>query len=526
MAGHAASAAALTSDPIWRGAELVPFVGPNLEVMRVVAASVDLIARDAVVPLATGAGTMDLAAFAPTGGAVNLQPMLDMQPAIHDARVAFDGASTALEAHAVANAPIIAPLAEARDELTSMVVDAGAAVAGLDRAARLLPAMLGATGPRDTLLLFQNNAELRSTGGISGALAVVHAEGGAVSMTQQASSRDFPKYTPPVVQLPIETRALWGDNTASYIQDVNFTPQFPLAATIAREMWKREFGTEVQSVVAVDPVMLSYLLRATGPVTLATGEVLTSENAVQFLLRDVYERYPAGAQDAIFADAAAAAFAALTAGGIEPKVLIEALAQAGAERRILVWNADVAEQAILADTTLAGGLPVSDADRQTFGVYLNDMTGSKMDPYLAVELAAGSVTCRNDGLPNYEIVVRLTNTAPADAATSLPAYVTGGGQFGTPPGAIATSVHVYSAQGTYNLGVMLNGEPTAYHPTSDAGYTLSKIVAELGPGESAEYRFGFLGGGAGEKQAVIESTPLVYTLETSRVALTCESALW
>lgn len=526
LAVHAATAASLTSDPIWRGAELLPLVGPNLEVMRVVAASVDRIAREAVVPLATSAGTIDVAAFAPSGGAVNLQPLVDMQPVVHEARVAFDGASAALTADAVADAPVIGPLADARDELTAMVVETGATIGGLDRAARLLPAMLGANGPRDTLLLFQNNAELRSTGGVSGALAQLHAEGGAVALARQASSSDFPKYTPPVVQLPIETRALWGDNTASYIQDVNFTPQFPLAATIAREMWKLKFGTEVQSVVAVDPVMLSYLLRATGPVTLGSGDVLTSENAVPFLLQEVYARYAVDEQDAIFAEVAATVFAALTAGGVEPKPLIEALAQAGAERRILVWNADVEEQAILADTTLAGGLPVSDGDRQAFGVYLNDMTGSKMDPYLGVELETGSVTCRNDGLPNYEIVVRLTNTAPADAATSLPAYVTGGGRFGTPPGEITTSLHVYSAQGTYNLGVELDGEPTAYHPTSDAGYTLSKVIARLGPGQSAEYRFGFLGGAAGEKTPVIEATPIVYTPVTSGVALSCESAVW
>lgn len=526
LAGHAASAASLTGDPIWSGAEVLPFIGPNLEVMRVISASVDRIARDAVVPLATSAGALDVASFAPAAGAVNLQPMIDMRQPVHDARVAFDSATAALAAHRVAEAPVIEPLAEAREELTTLVDEAGAAVGALDRAVRLLPSMLGADGPRDTLLLFQNNAELRSSGGIPGALALVHAEGGAVSMTQQASARDFPKYTPPVVELPIETRALWGDNTASYIQDVGFTPQFPLASTIAREMWKRKFGTEVQSVVAVDPVMLSYLLRATGPVTLDTGEQLTSENAVQFLLTDVYRQYPVSRQDAIFSDAAASVFAALTAGGLDSQALIDAFVQGGAERRILIWNANADEQAILSDTTLAGGLPESEDGEQAFGVYLNDMTGSKMDPFLGVEIGAGTVTCRNDGLPHYEISVRLTNTAPADAATILPTYVTGGGAYGTPPGSIATSVHVYSAQGTYNLGVMLNGEPTPYHPTSDSGYTLSKVVTELAPGESAEYRFGFLGGSAGEKETRIESTPLVYTVETAGVALTCASALW
>ncbi|GAA1510610.1 hypothetical protein GCM10009761_10910 [Agromyces terreus] len=524
LAGHAASAASLTGDPIWRGAEVLPGIGPNLEVMRVVAASVDRIARDAVVPLATSAATIDLASFAPVDGRIDLQPMIDVQMPVHGARIAFDSADAALAN--VQDAQVIGPLADARYELTSLVDEAGATVIGLDNAVRLLPPMLGADGPRDTLLLFQNNAELRSTGGISGALANVHAEGGAVSMTRQASTRDFPKFTPPVIDLPADTKALWSDNTASYIQDVNFTPQFPLAATIAREMWRLQYGAEVQSVVAVDPVMLSYLLRATGPITLTTGEQLTSENAVQFLLSDVYEQYPVSQQDAIFADAAATAFRALTAGGLDTQALIEALAQAGTERRILVWNADASEQAVLAGTTLAGGLPESDAETQNFGVYLNDQTGSKMDSYLDVQVGAGTVTCRNDGLPNYEVVVKLTNTAPADAATSLPPYVTGGGVFGTPPGNIRTTVHVYSARGTYNLGVALNGEPTDSRPATDTGYEVSKVVSRLAPGESAEYRFGFLGGEAGEKFTATEATPLVSTPETLGVALSCESALW
>ncbi|MFF2371023.1 DUF4012 domain-containing protein [Agromyces sp. NPDC058110] len=525
LAGHAASAASLTGDPIWRGAEVLPGIGPNLEVMRVLAASADRIASDAVVPLATTAGSLGVGTFAPVGGAIDLQPVIDLQQPVHAARIAFDSSAAALAAPGVAQAAVIGPLADARDELTALVDEAGGTVVGFDNAVQLLPAMLGADGPRDTLLLFQNNAELRSLGGTPGALAIVHADGGAVSMTQQAAALDFAKFPDPVVELPIETRALWGPNTASYMQDVTFTPQFPLAATIAREMWRQKFGTEVQSVVAVDPVALGYLLRATGPITISTGDQLTSENAVQFLLTDVYARYPVSQQDGIFAEVAAGVFSALTSGKVDAQQLVEALAQAGSERRILVWNADVDEQAVLAGTTIAGGLPESTATEQAFGVYLNDMTGSKMDTHLDVQVGAGVITCRNDGLPNYDIVVKLTNTAPADAATSLPSYVTGGGSFGTPPGSITTSVHVYSAHGTYNLGVLLNDEPVGYHPTSDTGYTLSKVVSQLAPGESAEYRFGFLGGTAGEKVTRIESTPLVYAPETLGVALSCESPL-
>jgi len=87
--------------------------------------------------------------------------------------------------------------------------------------------------------------------------------------------------------------------------------------------------------VALDPVVLGYLLRATGPITLATGDQLNAENAVEMLLRDVYERYEEPAeQDLFFASAASSVLDALGGGKADPSALIDALVQAGAERRI------------------------------------------------------------------------------------------------------------------------------------------------------------------------------------------------
>lgn len=526
LARHAAEAAALTSDPVWRAAEIVPWAGENLRGMRVLAAAADRVASGAVLPLAEASASLDLSAFAPVGGRIEIQPILDVQAPIRAAAVAFQQADGMIAAEDVDTATLIGPLSDARDRLTGLIDEAAPLITALDNASRLLPAMLGADGPRDILLLFQNNAELRSTGGIPGALALLHTDGGGFQLVQQASTSDFPRFDPPVVDLPVETRALWGENTARYIQDVTFSPQFSIGASVAREMWSRQFGTAPASVVAVDPVVLSYLLRATGPVALPSGDQLTADNAVQLLLSDVYARYSESSeQDAFFASAAAAVFDAVSNGGFDPRAVIEALAQAGEERRILIWNANPDEQAILADTTLAGGLPMSDDGLQAFGVYLNDLTMSKMDTYLDVRIAAGSEVCRQDGLPQYGIEVTLTNTAPGDAATSLPAYVTGGGNLGLSPGTIATSVHVYSAPGTFNLGVTQGGQPAAAHPTSDAGYTLSKVTATLAPGESTTWRFNFLGDTAEKRTVDIQSTPMIYKSEVTGLALSCDSSV-
>ncbi|MCK8608293.1 DUF4012 domain-containing protein [Agromyces sp. C10] len=526
LAEHAASAAELTSDPVWRVVELTPGIGANLMVLREAAASVDRVASGAVVPLAQQAAGLDPAMFSPAGGRIELQPLIDAQPIVAGAAEEVAAAHDTMTQPRVADADVIGPLAAARTELTELLGETDQSLDALSRSLTLGPALLGAEGQRDVLLLFQNNAELRSLGGIPGALAVVRTDGGTFDLGAQRSSRDFPRYDPPVVELPVETRALWGDNTARYVQDVTFTPDFPTAASIASEMWRRETGQAPSAVVALDPVTLSYVLRATGPITLPTGDVLDAENAVRLLLSDVYARYPdPNDQDAFFAGATVAVMDAVKQGA-DPGALISALAQAGSERRVLIWSAVPEEQELLQPTTLAGLRPVSTEDEMRLGVYLNDMTGSKMSAYLDVELGAGSVMCRDDGRRNAAVSVTLTNTAPADAGSSLPEYVTGGGRYGVSPGNIRTSIHVYGPPGAYNLGVESGGELVPYHPTSDSGYTLSGVDLELAPGQSATYTFGFLADVLGMGDTVIESTPTIHTNATSQLALTCENALW
>ncbi len=97
---------------------------------------------------------------------------------------------------------------------------------------------------------------------------------------------------------------------------------------------------------------------------------------------------------------------------------------------MLVWAADANEQALVAGTTLAGELPVTDDSTARFGVFLNDGTGSKMSYYIKpdVQLSWGqcSQTSRNEPR-QLALTLTLTNDAPLDAQTSLPPYITGTG---------------------------------------------------------------------------------------------------
>ncbi|TFD80210.1 DUF4012 domain-containing protein [Cryobacterium psychrophilum] len=520
LASHSKRAASLTSDPVWRAFELLPWAGNNLTGVRQIAAVVDDVSQNVVGPLTAIAGVIDPEDFKPVDGAINTQPLVDAQPQI----VAANAALLAAEADVavIDTRDTISVVQDAADRLHETVSTAAASVSSLNRVVHIVPAMLGADGPRNYVLMFQNPAELRSTGGNPGALALLRTENGRLELTQQASSADFPRYESPVIELPNDTRSIYGDITGQFVQDATLTPQFPMTGEIVREMWLRQFGVTVDGVISLDPVTLSYVLNATGPITLETGDVLTAANAVQLLLSEAYARYPrADAQDAFFAAAAGSVFQAVAGGSADPVKLIEQLGRAGAEHRVLVWSAHEDEQAVLLDTTIAGGLPVNDRVEKNFGIYMNDGTGSKMDVYLDVKYAVGQTTCRLDRRPTYGVDVTLTNTAPSDAATSLPGYVTGGFAFGVTPGNIKTMVSAYGAPSMENRGMTRDGAEISYHPATDEGYPVSSIDVELAPGESTVLHFGWLGAEPFDGLLNIQSTPLINLPKTTELTVTC-----
>lgn len=522
------AAEGLTGDVVWRGAEYMPFVGDDLRAVRQVSAVLSTVADDAVVPVVEVASTVDVESFKPVDGVLDLQPIVEAQPAVDRADRTL---TSQLEvARAIDTSGTVSQVTDAVDQLVDVLGGASAQVDVVARAVDLAPGMLGADGPRDYLVLFQNNAELRATGGIPGAVALLRVEDGKISLVQQASSGDFPRADSPVLPLPVETQGLYGAITGQYIQDVNLTPQFPLSAQLAREMWKRQFGTEVDGVLSIDPVALSYLLTATGPVTLPTGDVLTSDNVVSTLLSTAYSRYSDPTQqDDFFAGAAATVFSSISSGDLDASALLAGLARAGEERRIYLWSADDTEQSRIAETTLAGELPTSTAEQPKFGVYFNDGTASKMDYYLGTKISIGQAVCRQDGRPSWVVDVTLTNNAPADAATSLPEYVTGGGQLGTPAGDISTNVSIYAPSAGVFLAAAEDGAEVGLQTASDSGLSVTQYQKTLSPGQTSTMRVEFLGGDpiadATASLPGIESTPTVHGTETQSLKINCESRL-
>ncbi|MDQ7908221.1 DUF4012 domain-containing protein [Phytohabitans sp. ZYX-F-186] len=469
-----------TTGPDWWLARRAPVAGPSATAAQTLVQALDDVARHGLPALLDAAGGIDLSTVVPRGGRMDLTAVAAAAPALAgaDAQLrAVLGRVAAIEVDGLVP-QVRAAVTAFREGLDRLVSLTGAAV----RAATLLPSLLGADRPRTYLMLVQNLAELRATGGMAGAFAVLRADRGQLRIVRQgAAATDLKAFTEPVLPLAPAMRLLYTDRLGTYPANVNLTPHFPTAAALAREMYRRRYGQTVDGVLAVDPVALSYLLRATGPVRVPGGRSLTADGAVATLLSDVYLRaQDAGAEDRYFANAARAVFDALGGAAVHPRTALDMFARAARERRILLWTADPRERAAIAGTVLEGALPERDGERPTVGVFLNDGSGAKLGYYLRPAADLRVTGCRPDGRLELAVRVTLSSTAPR---SGLPRSVLGLGLAGDPY-TVRTNVMVFSpAQGAI-VTARMDGAAAALGTGAERARAVGVITVDVPPGAS------------------------------------------
>lgn len=474
-----------TDDFLWWLSEKVPFIGPNTAAIRVAAEAADDFARDVVSPLTQ----IDFASIQPTDGRFDVEAIATLHPTLSSARESAAGISASLAD--VKRDQLDDRVDVAFEGLSAQIVSVTTALDSFTDVTAVLPDALGRQGPRNYLLLFQNNAESRGLGGNPASVVLLTVSDGELAITRQASSSDFDNgRMSPIVSLDDETVKLYGTKVGRYMQDMTMTPDFPTVAAIAKAWWADLYGDPIDGVLSFDPVALSYLLEATGPVSLPTGEELSNENAVSFLLNRVYFRYEdPDMQDAVFAGAAVSVFEAVKSGVGDLRALGSALIKATVERRLIYWSANAAESALIADTPIAGRLARDAAVSSQMGVYVNDTTGSKMDYYLSLAVDVDR-TCTSTSDVSHAAVTLTSQVNPAEVS-ALPRYVTGLFYKG---GRIATDLVVYAPLGQTASGWAVNGKAvTPQYVGSHLGRSVAKLSVLLAPAESAVVSYSLTG---------------------------------
>lgn len=149
--------------------------------------------------------------------------------------------------------------------------------------------LLGANGPRTYLFLFQNNHEMRATGGFIGSYGIIKINNGNIEkmIVDDIFNPDGQLIDRIVPPLPIQKiSADWS------LHDSNWFVDFPLSAKKAMDFYERTGGPTVDGVVAITPAMMEKFLAITGPVTLPQYDmILTSENFMEIMQDEVEDEY-------------------------------------------------------------------------------------------------------------------------------------------------------------------------------------------------------------------------------------------
>ena len=440
---------------LWDALGKVPFLGNDVEAVQVMARALEEASHGASESANTLLEQAQGDRLRDDTGRINLPAVAALAAPLEKMSGALDGAAKQVDQ--LDPDQLIGPLANVTRNVQDQLDALAATARGGATVARLVPPMLGQDGPRKYLLVVQNNAEIRSTGGLPGSLQILKADNGKLTLGEQRSVDDFDVLTQPALPLTEEEKALYGDNLGENIRDTNLTPDFPRAAALMSALHTRSFGSDVDGVIAIDPVVLASVLKATGPVTVA-GEKFTSHNVVSKLLNDVYLRFPTRKQQDLYFDAVARGiFDTLVNRKVEPLKVLRELGASAAQRRLLVWSAHPEEQSQLAVGTSGGRLPRDTGKVPQVGLYLNDATAAKIEYYLDYKASIRSAGCTDKGSQTLQVGMVLGSSAPR-RGFELPSYITGGGRYVT-KGSMRMNLRLYAPTGGEITKLTANGRP-------------------------------------------------------------------
>lgn len=518
LASRSAAAADGTSGPVWSVLARLPMVGDDADALRLLSSNLRMLTREAVPALREIAAQRD--DLLPRDGRVPIERLAALSAPLGRADATVTASAESLGT--VDPDSLLGPLQDGWRTLTARIGEARSDLAAARAAVDLLPRMLGQDGTRRYLLIFENNAEIRATGGLPGSAAELVATDGRLTLGRQVAGSDLVGTTP-VLPLTASERRIYGPRLGSDFRQANWTPDFPRSAALWEAHWNGRFPAEpVDGALALDPVALSYLLRATGPITV-DGVELTAENAADELVSTVYARIPNPPdQDVFFQQVAAAVFSRLTDGVDDTGALLNGLRQGVEEGRIRLESSEASEQERIARFSIAGVLPREATEHPQLGVYLIDATGSKMSYYLRSAVRVRGASCV-DGVQRLDVAVTLSSTLAPDAVNALPDYVAGDyEQIALNRGEQLVAIRLYAPVGGAITEVAQDdGSPQKARPVDDQGRPVSSAFVVVPPGGSTTVTWRVLTGAGQTADPQLQVTPGIVEPDTDVAPTAC-----
>lgn len=356
------------------------------------------------------------------GTSSSLSRLLELMATSRERVSAIQGAlARAREALEAIPDGLAGPMQSARQQMVGRIDELSPLVETYAAMSDRLPAILGWHGMRRYLVLTQNPAELRPTGGYIGSYGILTFDRGHPTERtfRDTALLDFP-WDFPIVKPPTElTNYLLGPGQPWQFADANWSPDFPTSARDALRLYVNESGDDrIDGVIGITTYTIDELLKVTGPievpeydVTIASGETTLKSIQLTRVPR------PGENRKAFLSSFADRLFEQLLA--MPPRQWVDLFAQAdtfGRQRLVLGWFKDPDDQSIAARGGFDGSVR-RDAGDYVYPVDSNVAPASKMNAIVTRSLRLEVIL---DRLGNARNTLDITWDNPIETAAGAP----------------------------------------------------------------------------------------------------------
>ncbi|MBU1137185.1 DUF4012 domain-containing protein, partial [Patescibacteria group bacterium] len=273
---------------------------------------------------------------------------------------------------------------------------------GMDEYSNSFLKILGQDNPRQYLLIFQNNTEIRATGGFIGTYGLMTLDRGEMTNlfidgVFNADGQLREKIIPPQ---PIQKIS-----TAWSMHDANWFADWPTSAEKIAWFYEKTGGPTIDGIFSLTPTVTERLLELTGPMAMPEyGVVLDSNNFTELVQYEVEVDYNKenNRPKKILADFAPKFLEKLAGlSSNDKKKAVEIILNCLEQKHILVYFKDRALENIAAREGWAGELKSTDKDY--LSVVSSNINGFKTD-----KMINESITHQAEVQPDGSIVDTLT----------------------------------------------------------------------------------------------------------------------
>lgn len=313
-------------------------------------------------------------------------------------------------------------------KITSKLDSAMSLMEKYDAYVPYIDVILGDGSDKTYLIVAQNSAEMRASGGLPASMGLVTIKDGILHIGDFEPVLNFVPFLNEDVKAnkcsSIEDKLFAKDWYGKKLTAATVNPHFPTAAKRIANGYKAKNKKNLDGIISMTPAIVGKLIKVTGPIKLSNGVKLDEKYSVKYLQRDIYFQYytKKTIKDAklrrkaddkangLFAEAAKKVISGVMSDLNVKSILklLDVIKEASDDRIFLMWMADAKNQEIVKKLGCSGSLNY-DPQNPELGVFFNIRDANRLGYYVDINITYGKATTNKDGSVTYPVTVKLKN---------------------------------------------------------------------------------------------------------------------